>query len=328
MSNQFTAGWTPEEDRIVRMFYGTRSFKSIAKTLPGRSRQAVKNRVKVLGIGNRAKRWSEEELDILRRNYENNPRITELIPRFKWEEIRRQANSMGLYVKYGHYDFNHGFFSKMTEKAAYVAGFIAADGYLNIKANRIEIAIQTADRIHLQRIADAMEYTGPLYEKTGVGAVSLHITSQKLLADIIAILGVTNNKTLALKQCEIHDGFINHFIRGYFDGDGSIKPDVKCIRILGTFDFLSWIAKYVADNLKVTDKVPKRKGLENVYELGYYGADMLTICAWMYNGSTLHLDRKYQRYVRLLSEHKVAKCHISSNEDKDIVDSTGNSGAL
>jgi len=311
MSNQFTDGWKISEDRIIQMYYGTKTYVEIAKMLKTRSKQAVKNRCKILGIQAVKKTWASEELTILKTNYSNNPHICELLPRWNWESIKKQANNLGLKVQYGTYKFDNEFFNNLTEKSAYVAGFIAADGYLNIKANRIEIALKATDRIHLSNIANAMKYNGPIYNKLSTNAVKLQITSTKLLEDVINILGVRNNKSLTLESANIPPTLLNHFIRGYFDGDGTIKPDKKCIRILGTEKFLEWIDEIISNTLYTNRKVPKKKGHENVYILGYYGEDMIKVCDWLYTGSSICLERKYQRYVKLSSEHNYAKCGAS-----------------
>ena len=330
MSNQFTAAWFDHEDRILKMYYGSRTYGDIAKLLKNRSKQAVKNRCKVLGLQTAAKRWTENELEILKSRYANDPHISELLPRWSWESIKHQANSMGLKVRYGTYKFDSEFFSKLTDESAYVVGFIAADGYLNLKANRIEIGLQASDRGHLTAISKAMGYTGPIYDKPATNSVRLQITSQKLLAEVIAILDVTSNKSLALEKANIPDQYMNSFIRGYVDGDGSIKSTVKSLRILGTETFLEWIDSNISRILGISRREPKRKGHENVFEIGYYGSDFLKVCSWMYTGSTIHLERKYQRYVNLASDSIRGKCSTSNTKqlEEDIVDSTRNGGVL
>src|SRR6056297_1657523 len=128
MANQYTCGWSVNEDKIIRMYYGSKTYADISKLLKNRSKQAVKNRCKVLGLQSSKKRWTSKELNILKNNYTNNPHICELLPRWNWESIKKQANNIGLKVKYGTYKFNHNFFNKLTEKSAYILGFIAADG--------------------------------------------------------------------------------------------------------------------------------------------------------------------------------------------------------
>lgn len=329
MSNQYLHPWTESEDQILRESYGTKSYKDIAKMLVGRSRTAVKVRCFRLNLQRpKDNVWTDDECQIILDNYSNNPHIMTLLPGRTWESIKQKARKLGVKVKYGTYKFDNQFFGNMTEKSAYVAGFFAADGYLNITANRLELCLQKRDEGHLQTIATAIGYTGPLYQKPKAKAVRLQVTSTQLLEDLIEILGVRNNKTLALHQANIPDELLRHFIRGYIDGDGSIRPNYPTLRILGTIDFLTWIDSIIQKKHETKNRKPKKKGHENVYELSYNGTEMLNVCKWLYSDATIYLNRKYQRYVKLLSEHNSAKRHTSKKLDEDIVDSARNGGAL
>jgi hypothetical protein len=158
-----------------------------------------------------------------------------------------------------------------------------------------------------------MEYNGPIYEKPGVKAVRLQITSTKILEGLIAILGVTNQKSLMLATCNIPEDLIGHFIRGYYDGDGTIRTTWKngSIRILGTQAFLSWIADAITRHTGIEARYIRKREFENVYELSYHTSNMLKVLEWLYKDATIKLARKYQRYVNVLSERSRAKCHTS-----------------
>ena len=66
------------------------------------------------------------------------------------------------------------------------------------------------------------------------------------MANDLINLGCIPNKSLILLPPKLKDEFISHFIRGYFDGDGSIgkyKNRYK-ITFLGTNDLLLWILNF------------------------------------------------------------------------------------
>jgi len=54
--------------------------------------------------------------------------------------------------------------------------------------------------------------------------VKVSINSKKIVSDLIN-LGCTNNKSKTITMPKIPDNLIDHFIRGYFDGDGWIIID-------------------------------------------------------------------------------------------------------
>ncbi|MEL3972227.1 LAGLIDADG family homing endonuclease [Rossellomorea oryzaecorticis] len=44
--------------------------------------------------------------------------------------------------------------------------------------------------------------------------------------------GIQPNKSLSIQLPTIPDSYLNHFIRGYFDGDGSIYKSRNCVCIV------------------------------------------------------------------------------------------------
>lgn len=61
-------------------------------------------------------------------------------------------------------------------------------------------------------------------------------------------LGVTPNKSLDIKFPDIPKKYLRHFIRGLFDGDGSVYLDGKYIRIKllsGSYEFIKTLNEYL-----------------------------------------------------------------------------------
>lgn len=138
------------------------------------------------------------------------------------------------------------FFEKIeTEVQAYLLGFYAADGNINEKRKTFRIHLQQSDSelVYLYKnliSPDARLFT--MKERlvkarngqmvTAHESIGVDINSSKICNDLVN-LGFGYNKTYVdLKLPKIDDKFIRHFIRGYFDGDGTIsyyycKPDPK-----------------------------------------------------------------------------------------------------
>ena len=58
---------------------------------------------------------------------------------------------------------------------------------------------------------------------------AIHLTSDKMFNDLIK-QGCIPNKSLVLtfpNKYQVPENLINHFIRGYFDGDGSINYGIR-----------------------------------------------------------------------------------------------------
>lgn len=326
MANQYKA-WTSEEDEVIVSNYGKKTYSDIHRLLSSRSYEAIKIRANRLKVAHRDNEWTESEVNTLIKEYSRNPRITELLPNRKWENIKKKACKLGLRIKYGTYKFDHNFFKVWNEKSAYIAGFIAADGYLNFGANRVEICVNRKDRDLLVAISNAISYEGPIYDKQNVDAVRLQICSQELLSDLFSILGVRNNKSLEIQSADVPDSLVHHFIRGYIDGDGCIKTGRCVLSILGTQKFLEWINSKFNSHIGIEVKSPKRKGHENVFYVEYSGDRARAICKWIYpDDKTIFLERKYNKYVHTWPEHNV-KCH-APKQGEDIVGTIRNDGAL
>ncbi|KPU43444.1 hypothetical protein OXPF_28850 [Oxobacter pfennigii] len=126
------------------------------------------------------------------------------------------------------YRLNENYFNKIdTERKAYILGLIYADGYVGDEHFN-NIVLQLKDRELIQKVADEIEYDGEIriskkggFKNSQVGHV-LNFSS-KQMADDLRRIGLYPNKSLTVSNLpNIEESLIRHFIRGYFDGDGSI----------------------------------------------------------------------------------------------------------
>lgn len=132
-------------------------------------------------------------------------------------------------------EIRHDFFSKIeTELQAYLLGFIYADGSINIQRHTLSIHINDVDGelFDLFKIISPKAYTSKDagYESKALvrgrtvknkSSIRLAISSKILINDLIQ-LGVCERKTYEeLHIPKMPYNLIGHFIRGYFDGDGS-----------------------------------------------------------------------------------------------------------
>lgn len=95
---------------------------------------------------------------------------------------------------------------------------------------------------------------------------------------------------------------IRHFIRGYFDGDGCFSyrkvthKDIfkPFISMLGTPEFLQKLSTYITPYITITsDK--RRSKHTNILNIRTPGNN--EFCKFIYDNSTVYLDRKYNRYL-------------------------------
>lgn len=205
-----------------------------------------------------------------------------------------------------------------SEEKAYWLGFLYADGYISKDKSLITLALSSKDREHLIKFANFLKTNSPIKDykvkgnkgtlaKESYNASAINIYSNIIKNDLIT-LGCVNKKSLILtfpKEKLIPKEFIRHFIRGYFDGDGSVfishehhwrhqtLTDVIHWRFIGTLNMLENIKKQINIPIGVISKV--KKASENTYELAYKRTKWAqTFYNYLYKDSTIYLDRKRQ----------------------------------
>jgi len=196
---------------------------------------------------------------------------------------------------------NEKFFNKLTKISAYWAGFIAADGCLfNGKQKNLRIGLNKLDKNHLIKFKKAVKTNAKICNIKSNNSSGISIYSVRILDSLIK-LGIMPNKSLKINKVNVSPYLMSHFIRGVFDGDGSISGDkVTHIQfcIVGNKPFLEWIQDFLVDNCKL-NKVqiyPTTQGKS--FRLQYTGIQIFKILDFLYQNSdrNIRLDRKYDKY--------------------------------
>lgn len=170
--------------------------------------------------------------------------------------------------------YNEKFFKVIdTERKAYWLGFLYADGnVVNYGNYEVKISLAYKDLNHLKEFEKDIllnendtivySYTAKIKEKEYPSAKL--IVSNKTIVEQLIDLGCIPNKSLTITfpdESIVPKHLIRHFIRGYFDGDGSVSP-IKyepnrkansyrsgnvCISFVGTDGFLTSLVNIFKD---------------------------------------------------------------------------------
>lgn len=144
-----------------------------------------------------------------------------------------------------------------SEDKAYFLGFIKADGYIDHTRNRFALRIAEKDIEILNRLCDALNLplerinkivkttNSQYYSPNRQDCVELAITHR----EFVSYFSDVKSESILEK---IPEYLVYHFIRGYFDGDGSINyTEIKKLRftmnIMGSPNddhMLKFITKY------------------------------------------------------------------------------------
>lgn len=227
-----------------------------------------------------------EKLEIIRLYSEERISLTTLSKQFHRasQTIKKLLIDNGIKVRSHResrkkYDYDETYFSIIdTPEKAYWLGFIYADGYISKKQNGNPIfGITLAEEEPLIKLNKCLKSTKPIrsYKKTnGYSDKSIEfksVFSSNQMVEDLEKAGCVEHKTFKLKFPHFLDkNLISHFIRGYFDGDGSVFQHLQKannreylflgVSICGTESFLRDLAIYIngetciyKDKRKTTD---------------------------------------------------------------------------
>lgn len=201
-----------------------------------------------------------------------------------------------------------------TEEKAYWLGFLYADGYVCTNEFSIGLNLSIKDIDHLRKFKNFIKYQYDIkisqthqfgskscYGKNGrrLFMCSIKIGNKHLRQSLID-KGCIPRKSLILSfpdESVFKDkSLIRHFIRGYFDGDGTISSSKRIfsIQIVGTKNILEHIQEY----LGIGYLRQKKNCNEHIYRLTYFNKKAKKAAKIMYDNSSIYLQRKYNIYLR------------------------------
>lgn len=200
------------------------------------------------------------------------------------------------------YSFREDYFDLIdSEVKAYWLGFMCADGYVTKSSagqKLFGVSLESKDREHLSLFKADLESTHPIKDYKSVteyGPVSysrLLITSEQTF-DSLVNHGCGTKKSKTLAPPVIDQSLERHWLRGYFDGDGSVKirPAARAgysFSLVGTEGVMRWSA----------DRIGGSVWYSKTRDVWYCDAS-ITLKSWeyLYGDCTRYLSRKFVRAV-------------------------------
>lgn len=119
------------------------------------------------------------------------------------------------------YHINQDYFKTWSHDMAYIFGLWCADGCI-YSGKMFDITLHTKDKYILKRIAEKLQYEGPLQDYVDRQAARLNFSCVVIYNDLIALGGAERKSNILKFPTSIPEEYLHDFIRGYFDGDGSI----------------------------------------------------------------------------------------------------------
>ena len=189
---------------------------------------------------------------------------------------------------------------------AYVLGFWFADGYMR-KEKSYRIVFSSNDSEILQQIRRVLGSSHPLHQQKNDQTWQLVIHS-KYMYEKLSQLGGIRKKSLIMDFPDIPSKYLKDFIRGYFDGDGSVfyinylstknnKPhrELRSNFTSGSRKFLEKLMKILNKEIGITIKKLSNYSQDHSLKLGYGTQDTQTLLKFIYYPNfPIGLKRKAQ----------------------------------
>ena len=198
---------------------------------------------------------------------------------------------------------NNNYFSEQNNRMAYIMGFLAADGNVSKNGNRIQSQLSLKDKEHLEMIQSEIGGCKVYeYESNGYKSCGWHCCSSQIKKDL-AVYGIIPHKTGTLSIPKVLDKqYWKDFIRGYFDGDGTICKDGTGFRVTITSankQILEDINSYFEENGIKPSNLYKD---HNNICIRFRSQASIDIYNLLYYNDCLCLKRKKEKYIELMKE--------------------------
>lgn len=223
-----------------------------------------------------------------------------------------------------------------TEDKAYFLGLLFADGCNLQEENTVILQLSDEDKNILEKFRSYIKSNKPLrlYQKSLKNPRWKDIAVLEIISKQISInltkLGCMPRKTFKLKfplaeQVPTH--LLNHFIRGYFDGDGCITyffnkgKYLKCtVSIVSTSDFVNKLGalmkKEIGINCYINQRFPGRNNNNRTLNISG-NIQCCKFMNWIYNDKNTFLQRKWDKYQKFLEIYNQKLKPITSTSSVD-----------
>lgn len=264
--------------------------------------------------------WTKDRVDLLKKIYPVTEIRNELLEHFSgrtWRSVQAQAARLGLRkprAANSQFTCNHNLFSEWNEVSAYLLGYLEADGYFlrdkrlsQLTPIRVTFCTSDKDKEYLDQLKVLTGYTGRtsyrehrLSNGKTYHSYAFTISSRQWSRDLEGKYRIGK-----IPEC-ITEELLSHYIRGYFDGDGSIFTSSQSGNVHSCFVFSNKsFAETVSNSLEsvIGSKrtIYLKTNSKRCWYINLSAAVTLKLINWMYFNSNIYLKRKYERAFPLLS---------------------------
>ena len=262
------------------------------------SKTTIQRKLHAFGLTTPRLFWAQKELQMLKEHYAGKNNIHTLFPRRTKSSVYHKAHKLRIPrpIRKRYNKVDESFFSVWTRESAYVLGWMFSDGNVTADKRTFRLHLNKKDLKIVAKIKKALKSNHGIKIHGDYLRFSVH--SKKMCSDLIA-LGCGPKKAKKIRLPKIPQKYLSNFVRGYFDGDGSIhfnQPNTIKIKIVGNEKFIKDLKKTMVRIIKIRTSNVKMSS-DRTWQIEFYGDNARILCKWMYkNCNGLCLDRKYLRF--------------------------------
>ena len=220
-----------------------------------------------------------------------------------------RRNSSDSHKKYA---INENFFDLIdTPEKSYFLGILFADGYNNTKNNLVRICLISKDKPLLNRLRDILGYTKPLAKRVfsnpnWSSQCELSITNKHISRQLEKLGCIPNKSSILEFPTQIPKRLLQHFVRGYYDGDGSLRfyknnSNQPRLSITSTLPFCNHLQKVIENQVGIKTGIYKHKINDFNHSIQISGRIQIrSFLSWIYKNETISLQRKKELAKRIL----------------------------
>jgi hypothetical protein len=206
------------------------------------------------------------------------------------------------------YNVDYHYFDNIDdEHKAYWLGMLLSDGFVNNR--EISLRLQKCDKEIVEMFKNDLKAEHPI-KTNSYGAATLTITSHDMCNTLMEY-GFHNKKSYNFNLDKllrvISNEYENHFVRGLFDGDGSVKYykyDYQKTPFfhLGYTGLLN-VCEYVDSKFEIGTFIDEGNNL--TYTLRTHNPKkIIDIYDYLYKDATIYLSRKYNTFQEIIEIEK------------------------
>lgn len=215
------------------------------------------------------------------------------------------------------YDLDENYFDNIdTQEKAYILGMFSADAAITYKPYNVKLELKSDDEDILQKIKNAMNYNFDIKHYKNkcrtenynyiCNTSRLNITNKNIVLKL-ADYGIVPRKSniLNFDFNKIPKEYHSHYLRGLWDGDGTIsfntsrKTPQPTMNLTSSTIMIENIVMLLNKNFTINPYLYNRRenNVNNTTMIVGKQQDIKNLLDFLYKGATIYLDRKYEKYI-------------------------------